>query len=105
MIPAAIQVVGRIGGPEQAGEPQAQVPGMVRHDDVALVVDDILERRQRIAALAGRIDVAAASSPGFYGASDRSRRPHRGGGRVGGVQRLSDMRDLVRHQLVQEGEH
>jgi hypothetical protein len=52
MIPAAIEVVGGVGIAEQAGEPQAQVPGVDRHDDVTLVSDDVLERRQRIAPLA-----------------------------------------------------
>ena len=51
MIPAAIEVVGGVGIAEQAGEPQAQVARVDRHDDVALVVDHVLERRQRIAPL------------------------------------------------------
>ena len=52
MIPAAIEVVGRVGIAEQAGEPQAQIARVHRHDDVALVVDHVLERRQGIAPLA-----------------------------------------------------
>ena len=52
MIPAAIEIVGGVGIAEQAGEPQAQIARVDRHDDVALVVDHVLERRQRIAPLA-----------------------------------------------------
>ena len=52
MVPAAIEVVGRIGIAKQAGEPQAQVARVDRDEDVALVVDDVLERRQRVAPLA-----------------------------------------------------
>jgi hypothetical protein len=51
MIPAAIEIVGGVRIAEQAGEPQAQIPGIDRYDDVAFVVDDVLERRQRIATL------------------------------------------------------
>jgi hypothetical protein len=52
MIPAAIEVVGGVGIAEQAGEPEAQVPRIDRHHDVALIVDHVVERRQRIAPLA-----------------------------------------------------
>ena len=49
MVPAAIEIVGGVGIAEQAGEPQAQIPRVDRHHHIALVVDDVLERRQRIA--------------------------------------------------------
>jgi hypothetical protein len=49
MVPAAIEVVARVGIAEQAGQPQAQITGIDRHHDVVLVVDHVLERRQRIA--------------------------------------------------------
>ena len=52
MIPAAVEVVGRIGIAEQAGEPEAEIARVDRDDDIALVVDHVLERRQRVAALA-----------------------------------------------------
>src|ERR671919_666225 len=52
MVPAAIEVVGGVGIAEQAGEPQAKIPRVDRDDDVALVVDHVLERGQRIAPLA-----------------------------------------------------
>src|SRR5918995_4170029 len=51
MVPAAIEVVSGIGIAEQAGQPQAQIARVDRDDDVAFVVDDILQRRQRIAPL------------------------------------------------------
>jgi hypothetical protein len=51
VIPAAIEVVGRVGIAEQAGQPQAQIARVDRHHDVALVVDHVLKRRQRIAPL------------------------------------------------------
>jgi hypothetical protein len=51
MIPAAVEIVGCVRIAEQAGEPQAEVPRIDRHHDVALVVDHVLERRQRIAPL------------------------------------------------------
>jgi hypothetical protein len=51
MIPAAVEVVGRVGIAEQSGQPQAQIPRVDRHDHVALVVDDVLEWRQGIAPL------------------------------------------------------
>jgi hypothetical protein len=52
MVPAAIEVVGAVGIAEQAGEPQAEIPRIDRDDDVALVVDHVLQRRRGIAALA-----------------------------------------------------
>jgi len=52
MVPAAIEVVGRVGIAEQTGQPQAQIARVDRHDDVALVIDDVLERRQWITTLA-----------------------------------------------------
>jgi hypothetical protein len=52
MVPAAIEVVGGVGVAEQAGEPEAQISRVDRHHDVALIIDDVLERRQRIAPLA-----------------------------------------------------
>jgi hypothetical protein len=52
VIPAAIKVVGGVGIAEKAGEPQAEIARVDRHHDVALVVDHVLERRQRIAPLA-----------------------------------------------------
>jgi len=51
VVPAAIEVVGGVRIAEHAGQPQAQVARVDRHDDVAVVVDHILQRRQRIAAL------------------------------------------------------
>ena len=51
MVPAAIEVVGRVGIAEQAGEPQAQIPRVDRYDDIAFVIDDVLERRKGIATL------------------------------------------------------
>jgi hypothetical protein len=66
MIPAAIEVVGGVGIAEQAGEPEAQVPRIDRHHDVALVIDHILQRRQRVAPLAQHrvIDQALLAAKG-----------------------------------------
>jgi hypothetical protein len=65
MVPAAIEVVARVGIAEQAGQPQAQITGIDRHHDVVLVVDHVLERRQRIAPLAEHriIDQALLAAP------------------------------------------
>jgi hypothetical protein len=52
VIPAAIEVVGRVRIAEQTSEPQAQVARVHRHHDIALVVDHVLQRRQQISALA-----------------------------------------------------
>ena len=51
MIPAAIEIVGGVGIAEQAGEPQAEIPRVDRHHDIAFVVDHVLERRERVAPL------------------------------------------------------
>src|ERR671919_1397561 len=51
MIPAAIEVVGGVGIAEQAGEPDAEIPRVDRDDDVAFVVDDVLQGGEWIASL------------------------------------------------------
>jgi hypothetical protein len=51
VVEAAIEIVGRVGITEQAGEPQAEITRVDRHDDIAFVVDYVLERRQGIATL------------------------------------------------------
>jgi hypothetical protein len=35
MVPTAVEVVGRVGIAEEAGEPKAQIPPVDRYDDVA----------------------------------------------------------------------
>jgi hypothetical protein len=52
MIPAAIEVVGGIRIAEQAGEPEAQIARVDRHDDVALSLMMSCERAGRSPALA-----------------------------------------------------
>jgi hypothetical protein len=60
VVEAAVAVVRRVGNAEEAGEPQAQVSQIDRHHNVALVGNDVLERRARVASLAehGIVDQA-----------------------------------------------
>jgi hypothetical protein len=51
VVVAAVAVVGRVGIAEQAGEPEAQVARVDRHDDVAVVSDHVLQRGEWVAAL------------------------------------------------------
>jgi hypothetical protein len=52
MVKAAIAIVARGRIAEKAGEPEAEIAGIDRHHDLALIVDDVLEGCQRITSLA-----------------------------------------------------